>query len=161
MTSDGFFKSGDIGIMDERGYTRIVDRKKDMIIVSGFNVFPNEIEAVVALHPGVLECAAIGVPDERAGEAVKLFVVRKDPALSEAELMEYCEQQFTGYKRPKYIEFRDELPKIEHRQDPATRTQGCAGNECSAGVAGAQVDRHGLRGRSLQCEHRRASGPSR
>ena len=111
MTSDGFFKSGDIGIMDERGYTRIVDRKKDMIIVSGFNVFPNEIEAVVALHPGVLECAAVGVPDERAGEAVKLFVVRKDPALSEAELMEYCSQQFTGYKRPKYIEFRDELPK--------------------------------------------------
>jgi long-chain acyl-CoA synthetase len=111
MTSDGFFKSGDIGIMDERGYTRIVDRKKDMIIVSGFNVFPNEIEAVVALHPGVLECAAVGVPDERAGEAVKLFVVRKDQGLTEAELMEYCRQQLTGYKRPKYIEFRDELPK--------------------------------------------------
>jgi len=111
MTSDGFFKSGDIGIMDERGYTRIVDRKKDMIIVSGFNVFPNEIEAVVAMHPGVLECAAVGVPDERAGEAVKLFVVRKDPALTDAELMEYCKQQLTGYKRPKYIEFRDELPK--------------------------------------------------
>ena len=111
MTSDGFFKSGDIGIMDQRGYTRIVDRKKDMIIVSGFNVFPNEIEAVVALHPGVLECAAVGVPDERAGEAVKLFVVRKDPVLSEADLAEYCKQQLTGYKRPKYIEFRDELPK--------------------------------------------------
>jgi long-chain acyl-CoA synthetase len=111
MTSDGFFKSGDIGIMDQRGYTRIVDRKKDMIIVSGFNVFPNEIEAVVALHPGVLECAAVGVPDERAGEAVKLFVVRKDPALTDAELMEYCRQQLTGYKRPKFIEFRDELPK--------------------------------------------------
>jgi long-chain acyl-CoA synthetase len=111
MTSDGFFKSGDIGIMDERGYTRIVDRKKDMIIVSGFNVFPNEIEAIVALHPGVLECAAVGVPDERAGEAVKLFVVRKDPALTDADLMDYCKQQLTGYKRPKYIEFRDELPK--------------------------------------------------
>ena len=111
MTSDGFFKSGDIGIMDERGYTRIVDRKKDMIIVSGFNVFPNEIEAVVALHPGVLECAAVGVPDERAGEAVKLFVVRKDPALTDTELMEYCRRQLTGYKRPKFIEFRDELPK--------------------------------------------------
>jgi long-chain acyl-CoA synthetase len=111
MTSDGFFKSGDIGIMDERGYTRIVDRKKDMIIVSGFNVFPNEIEAVVALHPGVLECAAVGVPDERAGEAVKLFVVRKDPALTDTELMEFCRQQLTGYKRPKFIEFRDELPK--------------------------------------------------
>jgi long-chain acyl-CoA synthetase len=111
MTSDGFFKSGDIGIMDERGYTRIVDRKKDMIIVSGFNVFPNEIEAIVSLHPGVLECAAVGVPDERAGEAVKLFVVRKDPALTDADLMDYCRQQLTGYKRPKYIEFRDELPK--------------------------------------------------
>jgi long-chain acyl-CoA synthetase len=111
MTPDGFFKSGDIGIMDERGYTRIVDRKKDMIIVSGFNVFPNEIEAVVALHPGVLECAAVGVPDERSGEAVKLFVVRKDPSLTETELMEYCRQQFTGYKKPKFIEFRDELPK--------------------------------------------------
>jgi len=97
--------------MDERGQTRIVDRKKDMIIVSGFNVFPNEIEAVVATHPGVLECAAVGVPDERAGEAVKLFVVRKDPALTDADLMEFCRQQLTGYKKPKYIEFRNELPK--------------------------------------------------
>jgi len=111
MTPDGFFKSGDIGIMDERGHIRIVDRKKDMIIVSGFNVYPNEIEAVVALHPGVLECAAVGVPDERAGEAVKLFVVRKDPALIESELAEFCERQLTGYKRPRYIEFRNELPK--------------------------------------------------
>jgi long-chain acyl-CoA synthetase len=111
MTPDGFFKSGDVGIMDERGYTRIVDRKKDMIIVSGFNVFPNEIEGVVAMHPGVLECAAVGVPDGRTGEAVKLFVVRKDPALTDAQLMEYCKQQLTGYKKPKYIEFRDELPK--------------------------------------------------
>jgi len=111
MTPDGFFKSGDIGIMDERGYTKIVDRKKDMIIVSGFNVYPNEIEAVVASHPGVLECAAIGVADERAGEAVKVFVVRKDPALTEADVMEYCKQQLTGYKKPKYIEFRDDLPK--------------------------------------------------
>jgi long-chain acyl-CoA synthetase len=82
-----------------------------MIIVSGFNVYPNEIEAVVASHPGVLECAAIGVADERAGEAVKVFVVRKDPALSEADVMEYCKQQLTGYKKPKYIEFRDDLPK--------------------------------------------------
>jgi long-chain acyl-CoA synthetase len=97
--------------MDERGHTRIVDRKKDMIIVSGFNVYPNEIESVVTQHPGVLECAAIGVPDERSGEAVKLFVVRKDRALTEAALMEYCRQQFTGYKRPKFIEFRDQLPK--------------------------------------------------
>jgi long-chain acyl-CoA synthetase len=111
MTADGYFKSGDIGIMDERGYIRIVDRKKDMVIVSGFNVYPNEIESVVARHPGVLECAAIGVPDERSGEAVKLFVVRKDPALTEAELMDYCRNQFTGYKKPRYIEFRDELPK--------------------------------------------------
>ena len=111
MTPDGFFKSGDIGVMDERGHIRIVDRKKDMIIVSGFNVYPNELEAVVAMHPGVLECAAVGVPDERSGEAVKLFVVRKNPALTEAELAAYCEQQLTGYKRPKYVEFRSELPK--------------------------------------------------
>jgi len=97
--------------MDERGHTRIVDRKKDMIIVSGFNVYPNEIEEVVTLHPGVLECAAVGVADERSGEVVKLFVVRKDPALTEAALAEYCRQQLTGYKQPKYLEFRDQLPK--------------------------------------------------
>jgi long-chain acyl-CoA synthetase len=111
MTPDGFFKSGDIGIMDERGYTKIVDRKKDMIIVSGFNVYPNEIESVIATHPKVLECAAIGVADERSGEAVKVFVVRRDPSLTEAELQEFFKQQFTGYKKPKFVEFRDELPK--------------------------------------------------
>jgi long-chain acyl-CoA synthetase len=111
MTADGFFKSGDIGTMDERGYVKIVDRKKDMILVSGFNVYPNELEGVIAAHPGVLECAVVGVPDEHSGEAVKVFVVRRDPALTEAALMEYCKAQFTGYKKPKYIEFRDELPK--------------------------------------------------
>ena len=111
MTADGFFKSGDIGTMDERGYVKIVDRKKDMILVSGFNVYPNELEGVIAGHPGVLECAVVGVPDEHSGEAVKVFVVRKDPALTEAALMDYCKQQFTGYKKPKFIEFRDELPK--------------------------------------------------
>ena len=111
MTDDGFFRSGDIGVMDERGYVRIVDRKKDMILVSGFKVFPNEIEDVVASHPGVRECAAIGVPDERAGEAVKLFVVRADPALTEHDLVEYCHENLTGYKRPKFIEFRSDLPK--------------------------------------------------
>lgn len=111
MTADGFFKSGDIGIMDENGYTKIVDRKKDMILVSGFNVYPNEIEGVVAAHPGVLESACIGVPDEQTGEAVKLFVVRKDATLTAEQLMEYCKEQFTGYKRPKHIEFRAELPK--------------------------------------------------
>jgi len=111
MTADGFFKSGDIGEMDPRGYIKIVDRKKDMIVVSGFKVFPNEIEAVVANHPGVLECAAVGVPDANSGEAVMLFVVRKDPSLTKEALAAYCAQQFTGYKRPKYIEFRDELPK--------------------------------------------------
>jgi len=111
MTADGFFRSGDIGTMDPAGHTRIVDRKKDMIIVSGFNVYPNEIESVVTEHPSVLECAVVGVPDERTGEAVKVFVVRKDPALTEATLAEYCKQQFTGYKKPKYIEFRDQLPK--------------------------------------------------
>ncbi|MFC5477947.1 long-chain-fatty-acid--CoA ligase [Massilia suwonensis] len=111
MTADGFFKSGDVGIMDERGYVKIVDRKKDMILVSGFNVYPNELEGVIAGHPGVLECAVVGVPDEHSGEAVKVFVVRRDPNLTEAALMDYCKQQFTGYKKPKYIEFRDELPK--------------------------------------------------
>jgi long-chain acyl-CoA synthetase len=111
MTPDGFFKSGDVGEMDARGYIRIVDRKKDMIVVSGFKVFPNEIEGVVASHPGVLECAAIGVPDTASGEAVMLFVVKKDPALTKEALQAWCAQQFTGYKRPKYIEFRDELPK--------------------------------------------------
>lgn len=111
MTPDGFFKSGDVGIMDFRGYTTIVDRKKDMILVSGFNVYPNEIEGVVALHPGVLECACVGVPDANSGEAVKLFVVRKDPSLTVDQLMDYCKEQFTGYKKPKYIEFRLELPK--------------------------------------------------
>ena len=111
MTDDGFFKSGDVGVMDERGYIRIVDRKKDMILVSGFNVYPNELEQVVSRHPGVLECAAIGVADEKSGEAVKLFVVRRDPTLVEHDLSEYCRENFTAYKRPKYIEFRDELPK--------------------------------------------------
>lgn len=111
MTADGFFKSGDIGIMDARGYTRIVDRKKDMILVSGFNVYPNEVEEVVAAHPGVLECAAIGVPDANSGEAVMLFVVKKDPSLTKEALAAYCHQELTGYKRPKYIEFRAELPK--------------------------------------------------
>jgi long-chain acyl-CoA synthetase len=111
MTDDGFFKSGDIGVMDDRGYVRIVDRKKDMILVSGFNVYPNEIEQVVNLHPGVLECAAIGIPDEKSGEAVKLFVVKSDATLAEDDLVSYCKENFTAYKRPKYIEFRDELPK--------------------------------------------------
>ncbi|WP_058937649.1 long-chain-fatty-acid--CoA ligase [Roseateles depolymerans] len=108
---DGFFKTGDIGVMDEQGFTRIVDRKKDMILVSGFNVYPTEIEQVVNMHPGVLECAAVGVPDPHSGEAVKLFVIKKDPALAEEDLSAYCHAQFTGYKRPKYIEFRDDLPK--------------------------------------------------
>jgi long-chain acyl-CoA synthetase len=111
MTADGFLKTGDVGIMDERGYTRIVDRKKDMILVSGFNVYPNEIEGVVAAHPGVLEVACVGVPDQHSGEAVKLYVVRKDPNLTVQELVDYCKEQLTGYKRPKYIEFRDALPK--------------------------------------------------
>ncbi len=111
MTPDGYFKSGDVGVMDERGYIRIVDRKKDMILVSGFNVYPNEIEQVVSLMPGVLECAAVGIPDEKSGEAVKLFVVKRDPTLSEDDVARYCRDNFTAYKRPKYIEFRDDLPK--------------------------------------------------
>ena len=111
MTADGFFKSGDIGFMDERGYVTIVDRKKDMVLVSGFNVYPNEVEGVVAMHPGVLECAVVGVPDANTGEAVKLFVVRRDPELSKEALMAFCHDELTGYKRPKIIEFRDQLPK--------------------------------------------------
>jgi long-chain acyl-CoA synthetase len=111
MTPDGYFKSGDVGVMDSRGHIKIVDRKKDMILVSGFNVYPNEIEQVVSLHDGVLECAVVGVPDPKSGEAVKLFVVKRDPALSEEDLSAYCRENFTAYKRPKYIEFRDDLPK--------------------------------------------------
>jgi long-chain acyl-CoA synthetase len=111
MTADGYFKSGDIGVMDAGGYVKIVDRKKDMILVSGFNVYPNEIEGVVASHPGVRECACVGVPDEHSGEAVKVFVVRKDTNLTAETLMAYCKQNLTGYKKPKYIEFREELPK--------------------------------------------------
>ena len=111
MTTDGYFRSGDIRVMDEKGNTRIVDRKKDIILLSGFNVYPNEIEGVVMMLPGVLECAAVGVPDEHSTEAVKLFVVRKDPDLSEQEVREHCHQNLTGYKCPKYLEFRTELPK--------------------------------------------------
>ena len=111
FTPDGYMRTGDIGIMDEQGYTRIVDRKKDMILVSGFNVFPNELENVVSLCPGILECAAIGVPDDKQGESVKIFVVRSDPTLTEEDVARYCHDNLTGYKRPKYIEFRDELPK--------------------------------------------------
>jgi long-chain acyl-CoA synthetase len=111
MTPDGFFKTGDIGVINERGYVKIVDRKKDMILVSGFNVYPNEIEEVVAAHPGVLEVACVGVPDEHAGEAVKLYVVKRDQSLTREALVDYCREQLTGYKRPKFIEFRESLPK--------------------------------------------------
>ncbi len=111
MTPDGFFRTGDIGEVDERGYFKIVDRKKDMILVSGFNVYPNEVEDVVTLMAGVLECAAVGVPDEKAGEAVKVVIVKKDQALSEADVRAWCETNLTGYKRPKFIEFRTDLPK--------------------------------------------------
>ena len=111
FTTDGFLRTGDIGIMDGEGYTRIVDRKKDMILVSGFNVFPNELENVISLCPGVVECAAIGVPDEKQGEAIKVFVVKNDPILTEEDVANHCRHNLTGYKLPKYIEFRDELPK--------------------------------------------------
>ena len=111
MTSDGYFRTGDIGVVDERGCFRIVDRKKDMILVSGFNVYPNEVEDIVTQMPGVLECAAIGMPDEKAGEAVKLVIVRSNPAVTEADVRAWCEANLTGYKRPKVIEFRTELPK--------------------------------------------------
>lgn len=111
MTDDGFFRSGDIGIMDARGEVRIVDRKKDMILVSGFNVYPAEVEEVVTQHPGVLECVAVGVPDAHSGEAVRIFVVRRDPGLSEADVRAWCRDKLTGYKRPTVVTFRTELPK--------------------------------------------------
>jgi long-chain acyl-CoA synthetase len=111
MTADGFFRTGDIGVMDAEGQVKIVDRKKDMVLVSGFNVYPNEVEDVVASHPGVLECAVVGVPDAVTGEAVVLYVTRKDPALTERALLDYCAEQLTNYKRPKYVIFRQELPK--------------------------------------------------
>ena len=111
MTKDGFFKTGDIGFMDEEGYVQIIDRKKDMILVSGFNVYPNEVEDTVITHPGVLEVAAIGVPHEKSGEVVKVFIVRKDKNLSEDEVIAHCKENLTGYKVPKLVEFREELPK--------------------------------------------------
>ena len=111
MTADGYFRTGDIGVMSPDGYTKIVDRKKDMILVSGFNVYPNEIEEVIASHPGVLECAVIGIPDDKSGEAVKAFVVKKDPNLTAEDIIKFCRDQLTGYKVPKLIEFRTDLPK--------------------------------------------------
>jgi acyl-CoA synthetase (AMP-forming)/AMP-acid ligase II len=111
FTSDGFMRTGDIGVMDEQGFTKIFDRKKDMILVSGFNVFPNELENVISLCPGVIECAAVGVDDDRQGEAIKVFIVKAEATLTEEDVTAYCRQHFTAYKRPTYIEFRDELPK--------------------------------------------------
>jgi long-chain acyl-CoA synthetase len=111
MTADGFFRTGDIGVMDEKGFIKIVDRKKDMILVSGFNVYPNEIEEVIASHPGVLECAVIGIPDSKSGEAVKAFVIKKDANLTAEDIVKFCHEQLTNYKVPKHIEFRNELPK--------------------------------------------------
>src|SRR4029450_4352419 len=111
IDKDGWFATGDVGVMDERGFVKIVDRKKDMILVSGFNVYPNEIEGVVAMHPGVLECAAIGVPDAKCGEAVKLFIVKKDESLTAEGLLAHCRAHLTAYKCPRDIEFRAELPK--------------------------------------------------
>ena len=111
IDKDGWLATGDIGVIDDKGYIRIVDRKKDMILVSGFNVYPNEIEGVLAMHPGVLECAAIGVPDKKSGEAVKLFIVKKDPSLTAETVLAYCREHLTGYKCPRDVEFRTELPK--------------------------------------------------
>ncbi len=112
FTADGWLRTGDMGCMDERGYVKLVDRKKDMILVSGFKVYPNEVEDVVMMHPGVLEVAAIAVPDEKSGEAVEVVVVRKDAALTERELLDHCRQRLTGYKAPKRVVFRDTpLPK--------------------------------------------------
>jgi long-chain acyl-CoA synthetase len=128
MTADGYFRTGDIGVVDERGYFKIVDRKKDMILVSGFNVYPNEIEDVLTQMPGVLEAAAVGVADNKTGEAVKVVIVKRDPGLSETDVRAFCEANLTGYKRPKVVEFRKDLPKTpvgkilrrELRERPAT-----------------------------------------
>jgi long-chain acyl-CoA synthetase len=111
MTPDGFFRTGDIGVMNADGFVKIVDRKKDMILVSGFNVYPNEVEDVLASHPGVLECAVVGVPDDKSGEVVKAFVVKKDPNLDADTLIKFAHTQLTNYKVPRTIEFRSELPK--------------------------------------------------
>jgi long-chain acyl-CoA synthetase len=111
MTADGYFKSGDIGFMDNAGFVKIIDRKKDMILVSGFNVYPNEVEEVLSQIPNVLECAVIGVDDDRSGSSVKAFIVKKNPALTEQEVLAYCALNLTNYKRPKYIQFVDSLPK--------------------------------------------------
>lgn len=111
ITSDGWLKTGDVGVVDGEGFFKIVDRKKDMILVSGFNVYPNEIEDVVSRHPKVLEVAAVGVPDAKSTEVVKIFVVKKDASLTKEELLEFCRGQMTGYKLPKEVEFRTELPK--------------------------------------------------
>ena len=111
MTPDGFFRTGDIGFQTEEGYFKIVDRKKDMILVSGFNVYPNEVEDVVCMHPKVLECAAVGVPDEKSGEIVKIFVVKRTDDLTKEELIDFCKKNLTGYKMPKLVEFRKDLPK--------------------------------------------------
>ncbi|MDE2377747.1 long-chain fatty acid--CoA ligase [Bradyrhizobium sp.] len=111
MTADGYFRTGDIGVMDEKGFIKIVDRKKDMILVSGFNVYPNEVEEVIASHPGVLECAVVGIPDAKSGEAVKAYVVRRDQNLTAEDIVKFCHGQLTNYKIPKHIEFRTDLPK--------------------------------------------------
>ena len=119
MTVDGFLKTGDIGVMDANGYVKIIDRKKDVVIVSGFNVYPNEVEEVVAMLPGVFECAVVGAPDEHSGEVVKIYIVKRDIDLTEDQVIAHCKEHLTNYKRPKHIEFIDELPKIEP-MGPAT-----------------------------------------
>ena len=111
MMADGFLRTGDIAVVNQQGFIRIVDRKKDMILVSGFNVYPNEVEDVVAMHPGVLEVAVVGVPDERTGEAVKVFIVKRDPALTAEAVIAHCRENLTAYKVPHQVEFRTELPK--------------------------------------------------
>ena len=108
---NGWLLTGDVGNMDTRGFVTITDRKKDMILVSGFNVYPNEIEGVVQMHPGVLECASVGIPDEKSGEAVKVVIVKKDPNLTKEDVIEHCKKHLTGYKMPRVVEFRTELPK--------------------------------------------------
>ena len=139
LDTGGWLRTGDIAAIDEAGYLRIVDRKKDMILVSGFNVYPNEIEDIVAGHPDVREVGAIGVPDPRSGEAVKIVVVRKDPALEENALIAYCRERLTGYKVPRLVEFRDELPKSNVGKILRRELREPAGNDRASRVAGDRV----------------------
>ena len=143
LYADGFLRTGDVGYVDEAGYVFLVDRKKDMILVSGFNVYPNEVEDAAALHPGVREVAAVGVPDERSGEAVKLYVIRKDPNLDAETLIAHCRTQLTGYKVPRYVEFREDLPRTNVGKILRRELAGSPGAGQGQGIRPGLIPRHG------------------